>query len=171
MFATRSFYNLGIYKTEWADSWPWHFHYENGVYLSRKYRPCGWAKAAEFECPQEAREFFHSWKNTQGYQLELIEFKRRVEIPDPVFPEDHPRTILDKINKNEQSCIRITAMSWFSGDDISDLWTKRTLNKHRAALLNYGIDIFETPTSLLEPLPSMDDDEWHLAKNKLNIIT
>lgn len=142
MLATRSLYNIGIYKTDWAANWPWHYDYENGIYLSMKYRPCGWKKAAEFLSQQEAREFFHRWKNTRGYKLELIEFKRRIEIPDPIFPDDHPHTILEKVNKNEQSTIRITAMSWLSGDDISELWTKRTLQKHRSVLLGYGIDIF-----------------------------
>ena len=48
--------------------------------------------------------------------MELLEVKRWAEIPDPEYPEDHPRAIFDKILLNETSSrYKTTAALWFSG--------------------------------------------------------
>ena len=64
---------IGVFDPLQNDNWPWHYHYEDGRYLSGKKRVCGLSKAAEFSSKEEARMFFHQWKGNQKYKMELIE--------------------------------------------------------------------------------------------------
>lgn len=71
--AHKQVYKIGVFDPSVDMSWPWHFHYENGVYLSEKKRLCKEGKAARFDSPTEAREFFHAWSGNKKYKMELIE--------------------------------------------------------------------------------------------------
>jgi hypothetical protein len=146
----KSFFQIGIYDPLRFDKWPWHYEYEYGMYLSAKKRVCGWNKPAEFDTEKEAREFFHSWKQKAKYKMEIIEVKRSADIPDPVFPEDHPRTIMEQIVKNEKSSFRTAASLWFSGFNAIERYSRPTQLKYRKQLLKYGIDLFSDPSPLLK---------------------
>ncbi len=168
MRARRSFFKVGIYPKSWGNTeWPWLLDHNNALYLSAKYRPCGERKAAEFTTPIAAREFFHHWSKKRDYYLEVVEYKRFIDIPDPKLPPDHPRAILKTIRANEHGNVWHTASCWFDGDDVRTLWHRDTLKKHRTLLLPYGIDIFKVPEYYCEPPPSLDDDVWHLEKPTL----
>ena len=167
MQVRRSVFRLGVYKPEWGDEWPWAFESENGQYLSAKYRICSELSAAKFSDVDEARSFFHGRKRRDEYKLEIVESKEYVTVPDPTYPENHPRSILKRINQNEISSIRTTALFWFLGDDLSELWSAATLKKHRTALLKYNIDIDHPPSQKLEPEENHHDDVWHLARPSL----
>tara|TARA_Y100001937_G_C7136776_1_gene340456 strand:+ start:3645 stop:4049 length:405 start_codon:yes stop_codon:yes gene_type:complete len=67
---------IGVYDPTLDDKWPWHCHYEDGQYLSDKKRLCGFGRAAEFSSAEDARQFFHTWKNKQHFKMELIERQR-----------------------------------------------------------------------------------------------
>ncbi|NQY63543.1 MAG: hypothetical protein HRT38_07365 [Alteromonadaceae bacterium] len=165
----KSFFQIGLFDPLFDDVWPWHFHYENGVYLSKKYRKCGWNSSAEFESPKDAREFYHNWKHREKFKMELIEVKRWVTVPDPVFPPDHPRSIIEKIRQTEKCHHARTAIMWFMGMEIKDYMTKPTLLKHKAVLLKYGVDIETECLDRLEPLVS-SEDVWQLSKPDLDLI-
>lgn len=169
MQARRSVFRLGVYEAKWGEEWPWAFEAEKGQYLSAKYRVCSERSAAKFSDLNEARDFFHSWKRRSDFLLEVVESKEYAEIPDPVYPDDHPRSILGRINQHEMSSVRKTAFFWFLGDDISKLYSRATLKKHRKVLLSYGIDINKAPASTLETEVNLHDDEWHLVQPKLAI--
>jgi hypothetical protein len=96
--------------------------------------------------------------------MEVIEYKKMVEIPDSVLPDDHPVTILEKVIRNERRQTKTTATLWLSGKDIANFWSAATLKKHRDRLLKYGIDINKKPKKLLESQASLDDNEWHLSR-------
>lgn len=72
----KSFFNIGIYEQADDENWPWHNDYYNGLYLSDKKRPCKQQKAAEFDTPEQARQFFDSWRGKSKYKMEVIEFKK-----------------------------------------------------------------------------------------------
>ncbi len=146
MKVNKSFFQIGIYNPEMDNCWPWHFHYENGRYLSAKKRICSWNRPAEFETEKEAREFYHSWKQKDKYKMELIKIQKWVEIPDPVFPKDHPYSILKKIIANEKSRFITVASLWFSGIHTIKSYSRPTQIKYRNTLLKYGIDLFSDPT-------------------------
>lgn len=166
----KSFYEIGIYDPSIDDNWPWHFHYENGVYLSNKYRKCSWNRAVSFVCPKEARGFYSQWKHCTNYKMELIESKRWVEVPDRMFPETHPRSILKKLaTENVKNYHRRTAARWFYGMDTKEGISTTTFNKHRAVLLEFDIDIERKCENIIEPLKSTDS-EWQLTKPKLSVI-
>ena len=137
MEVQKSFFQIGVYDPDLYDHWPWHCHYEDGRYLSAKKRICSWNKPAEFESQQAARDFYHSWKQKNKYKMELIEIKKWVEIPDPVFPEDHPRSILKKIADNEKYRVHSVALLWMSGVNVITHWSRPTQLKYRKILLNY----------------------------------
>ena len=146
----KSFFQIGIYNPDYHDSWSWHCDYEHGQYLSAKKRICSWNKPAEFETGEEARLFYHSWKHKDNYKMELIEVKRWAEVPDPEYPKNHPRTIFANIGRSDiSSRYKSTACLWFSGYDLLEVMTKPTRVKHRNVLLNYGIDIFESPSQTM----------------------
>ncbi len=170
MKVNKSFFQIGIFDPMEDVSWPWHFEYERGVYLSLNYRKCGWNKSVEFETPDEARDFYHRWKHSGRYKMELIEVKRWVEQPDPDFPPEHPRSIIKLIASKEKSIYLRTAASWFAGEDISAYMTRKTLLRHKRVLLNYGIDIEEKCTNKLTPITSIEND-WQLTQPKLKILT
>lgn len=67
---------IGVFDPDADDSWPWHFDYENGIYLSVNYRLCKRAKAAEFQTATAAREFFHLWKGKKNLKMDLIEVQQ-----------------------------------------------------------------------------------------------
>ena len=169
MKVRRSVFRVGVYSRSHDSEWPWAYESENGTYLSKKYRVCSERTAATFSTPEDARIFFDQWKSKGKYRLELVESKEYVEVPDPVFPVDHPRSIIAKINNLEPSTIRQTAFFWFSGEDIGTLWSKATLKRHRIILLKYDIDIEQPPKQVLEPLPSQHDDKWYLKKPSLSV--
>ena len=62
-----------------------------------------------------------------------------------------------------------TARLWLRGEDLSKLYSKRTLKAHRDKLLKYNIDIFEQPTQLLES-NIIVDEVWHLQNPNLKIV-
>lgn len=80
-YVHKSFFNVGIYDPSQADSWPWHFHYEDGLYLSEKQHVCKMSKAAVFNSISEARKHFHTWSGNKKYKMEIIEFKQLVAVP------------------------------------------------------------------------------------------
>lgn len=172
----KSFFQIGIYNPVYDDSWPWHYHYEDGQYLSAKKRICSWNKPAEFETAEEARLFYHSWKHKERYKMELLEVKRWTEIPDPEYPEDHPRTIFDRILHNETSSrYKSTAALWFSGYDLQLVMSRPTRIKHRKVLLKYGIDIIEEPSQIMLDLwdktkPVVYSDWEFQSKPPLTIV-
>ena len=73
---TVSSFLIGVYDPTTDDKWPWHCHYDDGQYLSSKKRLCGFGRAAEFSSAEDARQFFHTWKNKQHFKMELIERQR-----------------------------------------------------------------------------------------------
>lgn len=166
----RSFFNIGLYDLAVDDSWPWHCHYEDGVYLSSKKRCCKRGKAAEFDTPEQAREFFHNWSGNRKWKMELIEYKRWTEIPAPVYPADHPVSILEAIRNVERYPVCETARLWFAGEIKSHYVTKVTLKRHREKLLVYGIDIDKKPKQRYKPSPPKVDKTWHLSALKLTEV-
>lgn len=162
-------YLIGVYDPNFDESWPWHCHYEDGRYLSRKHRICGRERAAEFSTEEEARAFYFQWKHYQKLKFELIPFQFWAEEPDPVYPPEHPRSILKSITKNEPSTIRLTASFWFYGEEILSLYSAKTLNKHREILLRYGIDIREPLPDHLKISPQTQINELP-KKPKLTIV-
>lgn len=141
MEVQRLFYLIGVYDTAFNDSWPWHCHYEDGRYLSLKHRVCGQEKAAQFSGEDEARAFYFGWKHCRKHKFELIPVQTWMTVPDPVYPPDHPKSVLAAICANEPHPVRLTASFWFFGSGLDDLYKPKTLAKHRDALLKYGIDI------------------------------
>jgi len=160
----RSIFSVGIYDPNHFDEWPFFFSLE-GTFLSYKYRVCSHVKAAQFNTPEEARQFFHCWKNPRGYKLHLIESKEWVDTPDPIYAKEDPRSVLSDIIKNEHAYVSSTFTFWMNGDDLTRVWTKRTLRKHRHQILAYGFDIFK-PCPKLQ-YHDFNDDEWHLKPRKL----
>ncbi|OAH97225.1 hypothetical protein A1353_23325 [Methylomonas methanica] len=146
-------YLIGVYDPANDDTWPWHFQYEYGQYLSAKHRVCGRARAAEFATEKEARDFYFLWKHARAFKFELIPVQYWVTGPDPVYPPEHPRSILRAILAHEPHPVRVTASFWFYDQDISTLYSGKTLKKHREALLKYGIDIDQPRPEHLEIKP------------------
>jgi hypothetical protein len=149
----KTFYLIGVYDPNLNGSWPWHFYYENGQYLSEKHRICGWYRAAKFETEKEAREFYFKWKRYNEFKFELIPEQSWVEVPNPVYPPDHPKAILKSIAENEPHSVKLTGSLWLYGEDISTIYSSKTLKKHREALLKYGIDIDSPRPAHLEIKP------------------
>jgi hypothetical protein len=166
--ALRSRFVVGVYDPNFYDSWPYFFSHE-GIFLSKNKRLCSWKSAIEFDQPQQARDFYSSWKHASSYRLKVVEFKTRIHVPDFVFADDHPRSILNRIRDSESSYVHSTALVWFLGK-TDFYWSKSTLSRHRKILLNYGIDINLKPHQLLEPLPNLDDDTWYLPMPSLTIV-
>lgn len=137
----KTFYVIGLYDPQQYDAWPWHCHYEYGQYLSDKYRICGWNRQARFESEAAAREFYFAWKRYKEFKFELISQQSWVDVPDPVYPADHPKSILKSITENESHGVKLTGSLWLYGQDISTLYSAKTLKKYREILLKYGIDI------------------------------
>lgn len=166
----KSFFMVGVYDGNQNDQWPWHCHYDEGVYLSTKKRRCTQRSAAEFDCIEDARAHYHSWKNRDKYKLEIIEYKRWIEIEDPEFPADHPRSILKRIKETETGYIRHQiAFCWFLGFDITKIASSKRLKTLRKDLIKYGIDIGKPPETKLEPLISEENETWHTQKHKASI--
>lgn len=108
---------------------------------------CSWKSAAEFDSSQAAREFFNSWAHRDKYKMAILESKRWVDVPDPVYPDGHPRQILEAILKNERTPIAMEALTWFSGNPPLRFYKlQRTKNRYRDILLKYGIDLFKQPS-------------------------
>lgn len=76
----KSFFTIGVYDPNQNDSWPWHFHYSEGIYLSQKWRLCKIQKAIEFDDVESAREHFHQWSGSSKYKMEIIEHKKWVSV-------------------------------------------------------------------------------------------
>jgi hypothetical protein len=147
MRVLKSFFMIGIYDPLIYGCWPWHCHYEDGKYLSEKKRICSRNKTALFETADEARLFYHSWKHRERYKMEVIEVKTWTEVPDPEYPQGHPREIFNRlIRDNARSCYRITLALWFDGLDPFKNVSQSARIRHRNVLLNYGVDIFEQPS-------------------------
>jgi len=169
MQVLKLIYLIGVYDPNFDDTWPWHCQYEYGRYLSEKHRICGRARAAEFPTEKEARDFYSQWKNYQNYKFELIPVQFWVTEPDPVYPPDHPKSILKSITENESPQVKLTASLWFYAQDISTLYSEKTLKKHREALLKYGVDINQPRPAYLEikPEPPVINEP---KKTKLTIV-
>lgn len=139
----KTLYIIGIYSPQQYDAWPWHCNYEYGQYLSDKHRICGWNRPAKFDSEQAARKFYFAWKRCKEFKFELIPQQSWVNVPDPVYPADHPNSILKSITENESRGVKLTGSLWLCGQDISTLYSEKTLKKHREVLLKYGIDIYK----------------------------
>lgn len=148
-------YLIGVYDPTQYDGWPWHCHYEFGQYLSAKHRVCGRERAVEFATEKEARDFYFLWKRARTFKFELIPVQCWVVEPDPVYPPEHPKSILKSIAENEPHSVKLTASFWFYDQDISTLYSQKTLKKHRAALLKYGIDIDQPRPAHLKIKPEL----------------
>ncbi|QSB03799.1 hypothetical protein JWZ98_22700 (plasmid) [Methylomonas sp. EFPC1] len=169
MQVLKTFYVIGVYNPQQYDAWPWHCHYEDGQYLSGKYRVCGCNRQVRFESEAAAREFYFAWKRYKEFKFELIPQRLWVDVPDPVYPVDHPKSILKAITVNEFHGARLTGSLWLYGQDISTLYSEKTIRKHREILLKYGIDINEPlPDHLrITPEPAIIELE---DKPKLTVI-
>lgn len=166
----RSLFNIGLFDPNIDDCWPWEYHCDEGQYLSEKKRLCGWSKAAVFDSIDEARTFFTEWKGSQKWKMHIVEYKTYVTVPDPIYPSDHPETILKAINKSERHNVWLTAYLWFRGEVSEHYLSKQTLKKHRTKLLAYGIDIFTEPTTIYVPEKMKVDNVFHTAKPELSVI-
>lgn len=166
----RSFFYVGVYDPQSFDSWPWPFDFDSGCYLSVNKRKCGMRSAAKFESTTAAREFYLSWKHKDRHRLELVEFKEFVEIPEPGYPEDHPRSILNRLSGTVDRNAYNTAFLWFLGEDPAKLWSQATIKKHINILLAQGIDITKPSQQLLEPHSVSHDYEWHLQEPSLSVV-
>jgi len=80
-YVHKSFFQVGVYDPSLSDNWPWHVHYHEGLYLSKKQRVCKMGKAAVFTDINKARNHFHTWKGNNKYKMEVIEFKKVVAVP------------------------------------------------------------------------------------------
>lgn len=168
MHALRSFFLVGIYPIDTPlDEERWSTHAETCKYLSKKYRICTYKSAAEFFNPEDARNFFHEWKRRNEYKLKIVEYKTHVDIEVPKPEVGSPREILEQIRTFETSFVHSTAFMWFIGQDISKMWSASTIQKHQKILAKYNLSLSLPPKQLLEPLPSLDDNEWHLKKGFL----
>ena len=78
----KSIFLIGVFDPTVDDNWPWHFHYEHGMYLSVKHRQCKIRKAAEFTSAAEARNFFHNWQGKRHLKMELIEIQRTLTVDE-----------------------------------------------------------------------------------------
>jgi hypothetical protein len=156
----QTHYHIGIYDPAIDDSWPWHFHYESGRYLSAKHRICSISSAKSFPSKSEARTFYAAWKHYASHKFELIPVTQLVTVPDPVYAPDSPRGILNTLKeaKLHRTAYQI-AVFWFSGDTLKDYFTQYLLNKYGKALLEFGIDITKQPLQKLEELPARTDEE------------
>lgn len=76
----RSVFSIGVFDPNKHDDWPWHYHYDDGVYLSANNRLCKLKKAAEFDDIEKARQFFHAWGGSNKYKMEIIESKKEVKV-------------------------------------------------------------------------------------------
>lgn len=138
---------IGIYDPLIYNFWPWHYHYEDGKYLSAKQRICSETSAAVFSTAHEARVFYHTWKHRDRYKMEVIEVKTWVEEPDPEYPLGHPKEIFNRLARdNVRSCYRLTLLAWLGGYDSLNHMSQSTRLRHRTILLKYGVDIFERPS-------------------------
>lgn len=146
-------YVIGVYEPDNDDTWPWHCHYEDGEYLSAKHRVCGRERAAEFATEKEARDFYFLWKRARAFKFELIPVQYWVAGPDPIYPPEHPKSILKAISEHEPHSVKLTASFWFYDQDISTLYSAKTLIKHREILLRYGIDIDQPKPDHLDIKP------------------
>ncbi|BBI99331.1 hypothetical protein FGKAn22_10240 [Ferrigenium kumadai] len=142
----KSFFYVGVYDPLKFESWPYFF--DEGIYLSTNKRMCSFRKAISFETPNEAREFYHAWLHKENHRLEVVELKEWVDIADPDYPENHPRSIIKSIKDGEKSSrLVIAALLWISGADPAEHYSDRTKSKYRKKLLEYGIDIFNPPSA------------------------
>lgn len=170
MQVQKTYYLIGIFDPKIDDCWPWHFQYEYGQYLSEKHRICKWERAAKFRTKEEAREFYSLWKHWKDYKFELIDESIWEEEPDPIYPPDHPRSILDLIRNNESYSVKNLAALWFYGEDVKKLYSESTLKKHRIALLKYGIDIFSKVTDNMKITPIHPIQETEKKKSHLTVV-
>ena len=109
--------------------------------------------------------------------MEVIETKYWTEVSDPVYPPDHPRSIISLVIANEKSTSRILAVSWFYGLDTFEKmdYSKATKEKYRKILLKYGIDLFSKPTEEMRKLfeessPKNFSDFEFRSPPKLNVV-
>jgi hypothetical protein len=165
--ALRSFFIVGVYDPVIYGSWP-YFHLDEGVYLSKNKRLCSFNSAIEFDNPDDARVFYASWRHADRYRLFIRDYQTHVEVPMPVFPDDHPRSILMRIQNSAPRYVFNTALKWFIGDSNYFL-AKSTLAKHRKILLAYGIDINCKPNAFLEPFPNLHEKPYS-SKPTLSVI-
>lgn len=170
MRAQKTYYLIGVYDPKFDDCWPWHFQYEYGQYLSEKHRICKWERVAKFNTKEEAREFYSLWKHWKNYKFELIDETVWIEEPDPIYPPEHPRSILDSIIKNEPYSVKNSASLWFYGEDVKKFYSEGTLKKHRKVLLKYGIDIFVNVSNNMKISPILAIQEPVKKKPHLTVV-
>lgn len=163
-------FTIGIFNPAACDRWPWHFHYDDGLYLSEKQRPCGMSKAAVFDTADAARQAFHAWKGNHKWKMEIIEYKERTYVSPPPPEPGTPLYILNEIQRYEHSFVHLTASWWFMGK--GHIYSPATTKKHREKLLKYGIDINQPPVTLLEfPEPqSFEELAWESSRPTLKLF-
>lgn len=162
----QTHYHIGIYDPAIDDSWPWHFHYERGRYLSAKHRICSINSAKSFPSKSEARAFYAAWKHYASYKFELIPVMHLVTVPEPEYAPDSPQGILQSLKTAElhRTAYQI-AFFWFSGYSLENYFSKYLLGKYRQILLKFGIDITKAPSQKLEEHATQideDDKKKHL---------
>lgn len=167
----RSFFNIGLFDPLLSDSWPWECKEIDGVYLSEKNRVCSVKKAAIFDSIAEARQFFNDWKGKGRWKLHIVEYKTTVEVPEPVFSDDHPHSILHRIWQNERHAVWVTATLWYEGNIKQHYISKQTVNRHRKKLLPYGIDINIGPEIKYSKPKMKEDLVWHTSKADLSLVS
>lgn len=169
MRVEKKFFNIGVYDPAVDEIWPWSFHVPEGVFLSINHRLCKINKAAEFHTEKAAREFFHGWKKSNKYKFELVGITRWEEIPDPEFPDWHPRTKYKVIQQNENSRIANTALLWLTGNDPRQLMSGSTFKKHRDVLLKYEVDISDLSLNIYGEVPIRAYDES--KTNSMSVVS
>lgn len=116
---------------------------DDKIYLSEKFRKCSIQKAAKFSDENEARSFFDRWYARQAdkaWRLDLSEFVVWEQATINLFGDEHP---LWHIYKGAPKASIKYAEAYFYGHldyDLSHI-SEKTVKKHRAVLLQYGIDI------------------------------
>lgn len=70
-----SFFVIGVFDPRLDESWPWHFHYEDGCYLSPKKRQCNMQRQAVFSSEAKALEFWRAYRNPKKLSFEILEFR------------------------------------------------------------------------------------------------
>ena len=111
------------------------------LYLSPKKRQCSWNKAAEFDCREDAVNFFDKWAERQknkAWKLDVVELIRQESVELELFDQKHPLSELgDKI---PPAAIKY-AEAYFYDYLHKMSYSKSTLRKYRNIFLPFGFDI------------------------------
>lgn len=81
----KEYFVIGVYDPSLDDAWPWHFHYENGRYLSAKKRVCNWDRYAVFSSEDLALDFWTRYSNSNDLAFEIMSFRTH-QVPRNLNP-------------------------------------------------------------------------------------